>query len=426
MIIDIVNTLIQSVMVNYFPYYFLNNGVTRCKDKEVFKLIVGTVITFMLVIILTNNLQNSSLSLISIAISNIIVIGFIYKKNYKKAILSYGIAYIFIQLPVILSTSILWPIIDSIFFNEETSKALGIYVPVIVLEIIVILKVKGIYSIYKEIIRYKYYFELSILTILSLDYVVCLSMVKLSWGNKVLSNITIFTFIIFILSVVVYIKNLNNRYDEIENLNKSLLSKNNELKKIKHDYGSQISYINGLYIMKQYERLGGVLQDIINGNESISSNIKYVSSNDSIVSTIVNSIDTKNINIVVDEEVNLNEINVNEYELHKIMANIINNAVTAIGDDGLVIVKTYRIFSSVYISIKNNGPQIRKEIIDKLFDLGFTTKNDNDNDHGYGLYITKELVEINNGKIYVKSNEDYTEFKIVFKDCINIEMENES
>ena len=49
-----------------------------------------------------------------------------------------------------------------------------------------------------------------------------------------------------------------------------------------------------------------------------------------------------------------------------------------------------------------------------FYDVGFTTKENNDMSHGYGLSIVKELVEKNNGKITVKSTEEKTSFKICF------------
>lgn len=422
-LIDIINTTIQVIIINYILYYFLNKSTLICKIKDINKPVLGSIIMFFLINFITRYVSNSNLSLILMTVFMVFIVALIYRKSYKQAILSYCIAYFFIQVPVILSSSILFPVFNEIFPNSETAKLLGIYAPGIICELVLILNIKRIYIIYKELSRYRYYLELCIFTIISLDYVICLSMAKLSWGSNVLSKITIFTFVIFISMVVLYIKNLNYKYDEVEKLNVLLVKKNDELKKIKHDYGSQISYINGLYIMNQYERLGNVLQDIIHGNESISSNIKYMSSNDSIISNIVNSIDIKNIHVIIEEEVNLDKIGMNEYELHKIMSNIINNAVTAIGDEGLITIKTYKMFDSVYISVKNNGPQISEDIIDRLFDLGFTTNNSDKNNHGYGLFIVKELVESNNGKIYVKSNKDYTEFKIIFKEYMDTELE---
>ena len=37
---------------------------------------------------------------------------------------------------------------------------------------------------------------------------------------------------------------------------------------------------------------------------------------------------------------------------------------------------TYYNINSVVIKIQNNGPKIEKKIINKIFDVGFTTKND--------------------------------------------------
>ena len=54
-----------------------------------------------------------------------------------------------------------------------------------------------------------------------------------------------------------------------------------------------------------------------------------------------------------------------------------------------------------------------KKIITQIFKLGFTTKDNDEKSHGYGLSIVKDLVESHNGKIHVKSTDTETEFKIV-------------
>lgn len=43
-----------------------------------------------------------------------------------------------------------------------------------------------------------------------------------------------------------------------------------------------------------------------------------------------------------------------------------------------------------------------------IFENKFTTKKDRTEEHGYGLYITKYLVEKNNGKISVRSDDAYS------------------
>ncbi|MBM6862077.1 histidine kinase, partial [Clostridium saudiense] len=79
-------------------------------------------------------------------------------------------------------------------------------------------------------------------------------------------------------------------------MNIALEEKVLELKKVKHDYGSQISYLYALHLMKRHDRLGELLKDIIDGHNNISNQIQVSNTNDSIISTIVNSISTKDIN----------------------------------------------------------------------------------------------------------------------------------
>ena len=191
-----------------------------------------------------------------------------------------------------------------------------------------------------------------------MDFIASISMMLNGWANIVLTNVLILMIVIFIIGISVYMNSMDKKYEEINRLNNLLIAKNNELKKIKHDYGSQISYINGLYIMQQYDRLGEMLKNITNGNTEVSSCVKYITNRGSIISSVVESLDLKDIHVVVDEEFDSNLIDISEYELHKIVSNILSNAITALEGNGLIIIKTYKIFNSIYISIKNNGPKI--------------------------------------------------------------------
>ena len=117
---------------------------------------------------------------------------------------------------------------------------------------------------------------------------------------------------------------------------------------------------------------------------------------------------------------NLNNVGnvyyVNNNKLEKIDDNnkieALKNSITAMNEKGLITIRTYYNINSVVIKIQNNGPKIEKNIINKIFDVGFTTKNDKNKDHGFGLAIVKELVEKQGGKVTVSSNDSITEFTI--------------
>lgn len=415
-IVDIVNTLIQSFLISYFPYYSLVKDNLTTKKEGKIKLLWSFIFISTIVVFFTYTIKGKDLLIIIVNLSNMIVIGCIYYKNYRKAIISYFIVYFIMQISVIACSSINWPIASILSFDQNLARIISVYIPVIIVELITLYSVKHLYSIYKYFTRYSYYFGLSILFIFAFDYILSISVNVHKWSDILFKNLTLITFSIYIIIAISYMYNMNTKMLEIEKLNNALNNKNNELKKIKHDYGSQISYINGLCLMDQYDRLKELLQKIIKGNDLVSDNVKIISNDNSIIAHIVNSLNTQGVHIIIDEEFDLNKIDIPEHDMHKILSNIIKNALTALNNNGLIIIKTYKIFTTVYVSIKNNGPKVDSDIIDKIFDFGFTTKEEfNNDDHGCGLSIVKELAENNNGKVYVDSNLDYTEFKLLFK-----------
>lgn len=412
--IDLLNTVIQVSIMTYLPYYFLiaNKDIDDKDGKK--SLVISSISIFVTSVLATNIFKNSNMTSTSITIMSLIIMYIIYMNVYKKALVAYSIAYLLVQIVAILVTSISWPIISNIIYDVELSRLLGIYIPAMILELLVIKSKDSVKVVYDNLTKSKTSLGIVFILVISMDFIASISMMLNGWANVALTNVLILMIVIFIIGISVYMNKMDKKYEEINRLNDLLIDKNNELKKIKHDYGSQISYINGLYVMKQYDRLGGMLKNIINGNAKVSPCIKYITNRDSIISSIVESLDLKDIHVVVDEEFDSSLIDINEYELHKIVSNILSNAITALEGHGLIIIKTYKIFNSVYISIKNNGPKIDPDILESIFETGFTTKSNEDESHGYGLHIVKEIVENNNGKINVSSNEEYTDFKVIF------------
>ncbi len=260
----------NSNIMTYLPYYFLiTNKDIHDKDGKK-SLVISSISIFVTSVLATHIFKNSNMTSTSITIMSLIIMCITYMNVYKKALVAYSIAYLLVQIVAILVTSIFWPIISNIIYDVELSRLLGIYIPAMILELLVIKSKDSVKVIYDKLTKSKaslgIVFILFIL-VMSMDFIASISMILNGWANVALTNVLILMIVIFIIGISVYMNSMDKKYEEINRLNNLLIAKNNELKKIKHDYGSQISYINGLYIMQQYDRLGEMLKNIINGNK---------------------------------------------------------------------------------------------------------------------------------------------------------------
>ena len=91
-------------------------------------------------------------------------------------------------------------------------------------------------------------------------------------------------------------------------------------------------------------------------------------------------------------------------QLNQVFVNILQNAVQAFGitPNGEIRIHTYRDGEFAYISIRDNGPGIPDDILPKIFEAFFTTK-DVGQGTGLGLYISHQIVQEHGGSLKVKS-----------------------
>ena len=250
-----------------------------------------------------------------------------------------------------------------------------------------------------------------IITTLTVDFVISFLLIYNDKDAPIFKEIIFIFLVIFIIFITLYFSSIDKKATEINSLNIELTAKINELKKIKHDYGSQISYLYGTYLMKDYEKLGKLLKGVIDGYD-ISSQVKVLSSNVSLIAQIVNTTDLKEVDILIDENADLNNANIKELDLQRIISNIVRNSVEALNGKGLLMIKSYYSYNYIVILIQNNGPEIDKDLIEKIFEEGFSTKKNKAGDNGFGLYIVKELLNNCNGHVSVSSDKDLTTFTL--------------
>jgi PAS domain S-box-containing protein len=101
-------------------------------------------------------------------------------------------------------------------------------------------------------------------------------------------------------------------------------------------------------------------------------------------------------------------------ELRQILTNLVSNACDASRKpDGLVELYLFAERERAVLIVRDNGSGIAAEDSARIFDAFFTTKNDVGT--GIGLWITKELVEKNNGAVSVESGAHLAPFATSFR-----------
>lgn len=119
----------------------------------------------------------------------------------------------------------------------------------------------------------------------------------------------------------------------------------------------------------------------------------------------------RNNNIEIVKNIDDVKIYSSQNELQQVLINLIKNAKEELCKKGFqlnryIFIDVKKIDNKVQIQIKDNAQGIKKDIIEKVFDAYFTTKEESGGT-GIGLYMSKQIIEEHmNGKLEVK-NQNY-------------------
>lgn len=101
---------------------------------------------------------------------------------------------------------------------------------------------------------------------------------------------------------------------------------------------------------------------------------------------------------------------VDEYKFLSVLINIVKNAIESIETEGKISIKADIGKENIKVIISNNGNPISKEIQEKIFEKGFSTKSAGS---GLGLVICKKTLEEQFAQLkLLKSDKNLTEFEI--------------
>lgn len=96
-----------------------------------------------------------------------------------------------------------------------------------------------------------------------------------------------------------------------------------------------------------------------------------------------------------------------KYQIEQVLINLIANASDAMSgrQNSKLIISALASDSMIQMEVKDNGPGIKEDIFNKIFNPFFTSKGRHDNT-GLGLSISRSIIEEHGGQLNAKNNPD--------------------
>jgi sensor histidine kinase regulating citrate/malate metabolism len=191
-------------------------------------------------------------------------------------------------------------------------------------------------------------------------------------------------------------------------------SLNHSLRAQRHDFLNHLQVVYGLMEMEEYhdarEYIGKVYQDIQKVSRVLKTAIPAVNA---LLQAKLFDAEKRNIRMEIHVFSRFEHLPVPSWEFCRVLGNLLDNAIAALADkkeDRVLSVKLQEDLKEIIVRVEDNGPMIPKNLLDKIFHPGFTTKKEQG--EGMGLAIVKEILEQYGGNIAVDSSESLTAFTV--------------
>lgn len=191
---------------------------------------------------------------------------------------------------------------------------------------------------------------------------------------------------------------------------------NRELRTQRHDYLNHLQVVYGLMELEEYEELHNYLypvyKDMMKTGKALKTSKPAVNA---LLMAKLNEAEARDIDFCIEVKSDLKNLDVEDWELCRVISNLIDNGITALGEmekEKVIHIDITESKEAYILSVANNGPQIPDSMLSSMFKAGITTKKGEG--HGMGLYIVTAIVNRYQGKIQVTSDEKQTVFTVEF------------
>lgn len=179
-----------------------------------------------------------------------------------------------------------------------------------------------------------------------------------------------------------------------------------------HEFMNKLHTIGGLIQLEEYDEALKFINNIANERKNVSTIITKKIKDISVAALLLakySKAEEARIKLTIDEDSSLIKLPsyITSEELVSVLGNLIENSLDEVKNDGSgeIYVKVYEEEKLLKIIVKDNGPGIRSDIRDRIYDMGVTSK---DGQRGYGMYLVKNIVDEAKGTINFEVNNGTT------------------
>lgn len=192
---------------------------------------------------------------------------------------------------------------------------------------------------------------------------------------------------------------------------------NGRLREQKHDMMNHFQVVYGLMELGEYEEahayIKPVFKDIQRLNMALKTSQPAVNA---LLQAKMEMAAQREIDFYLEVGTTLKEIPIKPWDLCRILANLLDNAISALegaepGKEKMIRVRMQELKEGYRFEISNNGPQIPRQNLSDIFRAGFTTKPGEG--HGQGLAIVARLAKEAGGSVSVESEAEETVFCVI-------------
>ncbi len=241
--------------------------------------------------------------------------------------------------------------------------------------------------------------------------------VFITFNSETISYITIV--LISFLNTFINIKDIqrlgqiNSKNDTLVQTLSQLEELNKTLRAQRHDFMNHLQVVYGLIELEEFSDTKDYIEKVYNDIQKVSRVMR--TSNpafNALLQAKVLAGEKRGIETRLTVNSRFDKIKIPTWEFCRVIGNIIDNAIYALensqGNKYIEII-LHEDIKYYYFTIKDNGSGMPQDIIDKIFETGFTTKGNKG--EGMGLAITKETLLNYGGSINVRVDNGETIFE---------------